>query len=100
LRSLSILIPAYNEHATIDAVVADALRVGTELTPTLEVIVCDDGSSDGTGKQLDDIASRDSRVRPLHRLQNRGIEASIRALYAAADHDFAFLISAEGQWPM
>lgn len=100
MRSLSILIPAYNEHATIDSVVADALRVGTELTPTLEVIVCDDGSSDGTGKQLDDIASRDSRVRPLHRLQNRGIEASIRALYAAAEHDFAFLISADGQWPM
>jgi len=100
LRSLSILIPAYNEHATIDSVVADALRVGAEIAPVLEVVVCNDGSSDSTGKQLDEIALRDPRVRPLHRLQNRGIEASIRALYAAADHDYAFLISADGQWPM
>jgi hypothetical protein len=100
LRSLSILIPAYNERATIDSVVADALRVGGELVPALEVVVCDDGSSDGTGELLDAIAARDTRVRPLHRPDNRGIEASIRALYAAADHDFAFLISADGQWPM
>ena len=56
MRSLSILIPAYNESASIDAVVADALRVGAEVSPTLEVVVCDDGSSDDTGKRLDAIA--------------------------------------------
>ena len=100
MRSLSILIPAYNECATIESVVTDALRVGAELCPSIEVVVCDDGSSDGTGERLDDIAAQDARVRPLHRRVNRGIEASIRALYAAARHEFAFLISADGQWPM
>jgi glycosyltransferase involved in cell wall biosynthesis/ubiquinone/menaquinone biosynthesis C-methylase UbiE len=100
VRSLSILIPAYNECETIESIVSDALRVGDELSPAIEVVVCNDGSSDGTGEKLDEIAARDPRVRPLHRLRNRGIEASIRALYAAAEHDFAFLISADGQWPM
>jgi dolichol-phosphate mannosyltransferase len=100
LPSLSIVVPAYNEAACIEATVADALRVGAAVAPVLEVIVCDDGSRDETGAILRRLAARDPRVRVLARVNNRGIEASIRTLYARARHDWIFLNSADRQAPM
>ncbi|HTJ41556.1 MAG TPA: glycosyltransferase family 2 protein [Kofleriaceae bacterium] len=100
IGSLSIVVPAYNEAACIEATVADALRVGAQVSPALEVLVCDDGSRDETGAILERIAKADPRVRVLARGRNRGIEASIRALYARARHDWIFLNSADRQAPM
>lgn len=100
LSSLSIVIPAYNEAASIEASVRDALEVGAAQAGALEVIVCDDASRDATGELLDGIAARDPRVVVLHRARNRGIEASIRTLYAQARHAWVFLNSADRQWPM
>jgi len=100
LPSLSIVIPAYNEAASIEASVADALAVGAAHAGALEVIVCDDASRDATGALVDAIAARDPRVVALHRAHNRGIEASIRTLYAHARHAWVFLNSADRQWPM
>ena len=100
LPSLSIVIPAFNEAASIEASVRDALEVGAAHANALEVIVCDDASRDATGAIVDAIAARDPRVAVLHRAQNRGIEASMRTLYAAARHAWVFLNSADRQWPM
>jgi glycosyltransferase involved in cell wall biosynthesis len=100
LPSLSIVIPAYNEAASIEASVRDALEVGAGRAARLEVIVCDDASRDDTRAIVAALAVRDPRVRVLHRAVNRGIEASIRALYAAACHAWVFLNSADRQWPM
>src|ERR687889_57076 len=98
LASLSIVIPAYNEAASIAATVEDALRIGAQVARELEVIVCNDGSRDETSKILRAIG--DPRVRVLDRQVNRGIEASMRALYAHAQHEWVFLMSADRQWPM
>ncbi|HEX2687420.1 MAG TPA: glycosyltransferase family 2 protein [Kofleriaceae bacterium] len=100
LPSLSIVIPAYNEAASIEASVRDALEVGAAHARALEVIVCNDASRDATRDLLDAIAARDPRVVVLHRARNRGIEASVRTLYAQAGHDWVFLNSADRQWPM
>jgi glycosyltransferase involved in cell wall biosynthesis len=100
LDSLTIAIPAYNEAATIAAVVREALVVGQRVCGALEVVVCDDGSHDDTAAIVAALAAADARVRLLRRHRNRGIEASIRALYAAARSTWVFLISADQQWPM
>lgn len=100
MRSLSIVVPAWNEAASIEASVRDALEVGGRVAPALEVVVCDDASTDETGAILDRLAAEDARVRVIHRRVNRGIEASIRALYATARHEWIFLNSADRQWPM
>lgn len=66
----------------------------------LEVLVCNDGSRDATGELAASAAARDPRVRVLDRDTNRGIEASLRALYANARCEWVFLMSADRQWPM
>jgi glycosyltransferase involved in cell wall biosynthesis len=100
LSSLSIVIPAYNEGTTIAATIDDALRIGPRLARELEVIVCDDASTDTTAQILAARRSTEPRLRVLDRRANAGIEASIRTLYAHATCDWVFLISADGEWPM
>ncbi|TMF59588.1 MAG: glycosyltransferase [Chloroflexi bacterium] len=46
---LSIVIPAYNEETTVAGVVDGHREVGRHLAGTIEILVCDDGSTDGTG---------------------------------------------------
>ena len=95
LSSLSIVIPAYNEAASIAATVADAFAVGRTVATELEVVVCNDGSADATAAIV-----RGTAARLIDRADNRGIEATMRELYAAARHEWLFLMSADRQWPM
>ncbi len=63
LLAVSILIPARNEARGI----ADALNAALATTDvTFEVIVMDDGSSDGTAAIVEEFAARDARVRLAH----------------------------------
>ncbi len=100
IDGLSIVVPAYNEEATIAATVTDAFAAGAGVARALEVVVCDDGSRDRTRAILDELAAGEPRLRVVARRRNRGIEASIRTLYAVARHEWIFLNSADRQWPM
>ena len=61
--SLSIVIPACNEAATIAGAVESLLR---QDYPNFELILVDDRSTDGTGAIVDRLAARDARIRALH----------------------------------
>ncbi|HEV8191332.1 MAG TPA: glycosyltransferase [Ktedonobacterales bacterium] len=63
LPRVSVLIPARNEAATISACVASLLD---QEFPDTEVIVLDDGSTDGTGQQLDALSARYPRLKVFH----------------------------------
>jgi glycosyltransferase involved in cell wall biosynthesis len=95
LPSLSIVVPAYNEEATIGATLDAALAVGAQVAAHCEIIVGNDGSRDATAA-----IARAYPVRLLDRAHNAGIEATLRELYGAARHDWVFVIGADLQWPM
>ncbi|HEV2471819.1 MAG TPA: glycosyltransferase family 2 protein [Chthonomonadales bacterium] len=63
LPSLSILVPACNEAATIGPAMRSLLALDYL---NLEIIAVDDRSSDGTGEILDCIAAQDSRLSVIH----------------------------------
>ena len=80
---LSVIVPAYNERNTIAESVRRARDV--ELPIAHEVIVVDDGSTDGT---RDIIAKlEDSTVRVVYQPQNGGKGAALRAGFAVAEGD-------------
>ena len=54
IQTLSVLVPVYNERATIERLLTEVVSVRTGLT--LEVLVCDDGSTDGTRDILSTLA--------------------------------------------
>jgi glycosyltransferase involved in cell wall biosynthesis len=71
-RMLAVVIPAYNEAATI----ADVLRRVDALRCVREIIVVDDGSKDRTARNVEDF--RSERVRLIRQNENRGKTAAIR----------------------
>jgi glycosyltransferase involved in cell wall biosynthesis len=59
-RTLSVLVPIYNERATIERLLTAVASVNTGLT--LEILACDDGSTDGTREILSRLSLPDLKV--------------------------------------
>jgi glycosyltransferase involved in cell wall biosynthesis len=89
---LSVLMPVYNEAGTVARAIEDVLAadVGMEL----ELIVVDDGSTDGTREQLEGAGWPD-QVRILRHDRNRGKGAAVRTALAAAHGEFAAIFDAD-----
>ena len=77
---LSVVVPAYNEAATIEAV----LRQLQQVPLRLEVIAVDDASTDDTGAILDRLVGTGLVQQVLHHETNRGKGAALRSGIAAA----------------
>jgi glycosyltransferase involved in cell wall biosynthesis len=81
--TLSVIVPAYNEGATIESV-ARRLRA---IPLRLEIIAVDDASTDGTGEIVDRLARERLIDRVIHHPANRGKGAALRSGIAAAGGD-------------
>jgi len=77
---LSVIVPAYNEAATIESL----LRLVREVPLKLEVIAVNDASTDGTGDTLDRLLAAGLVDRVIHHEVNRGKGAAFRSGIAAA----------------
>jgi len=95
---ISVFFPAYNDEASIAGLVGDALALLPSLTDDFEVIVVDDGSTDGTAAVLDELARGDSRVRVVNHGVNRGYGAALRTGFASASKDLVFYTDGDGQY--
>jgi glycosyltransferase involved in cell wall biosynthesis len=90
---LSVIIPCYNEFATIDAIV-DA--VNNAPYPDKEIIVVDDCSRDGTRDKLKNEIERSGRVsKVLYHEVNRGKGAALRTGIKAATGDLVIVQDAD-----
>ena len=77
-RPLSVVVPAYNEEATLEAVVEKLLSLPT----LLEVIVVDDCSNDSTHEVARRLAEAHPRVRVARHERNRGKTEALRTGFA------------------
>ena len=84
----SVVIPAYNEAASIAAVV----RALAESAPWAEILVVDDGSEDNTGDQ-----ARGAGATVLRHPHNKGNGASVKTGLRAATGEFIVIVDADGQ---
>ncbi len=98
-RFLSIVIPAFNEEANIGAAVAGVQEVLDGLGCVWEIIVVDDGSSDGTFQRVAALASSDPRVKVLCFSRNFGSHVAITAGLEHANGDAALVITADLEEP-
>ncbi len=90
-RSLSVIVPVFNERATVAEIIRRIRAVDVPFE--VEVIAVDDGSSDGTDKVLATLG--DSTVRVLTHPVNRGKGAAIRTGLAAARGDLVLIQDAD-----
>jgi glycosyltransferase involved in cell wall biosynthesis len=93
-KTLTLVIPAYNEEASLKENLA-ALISFCE-THSFRLIVVNDGSKDGTGAVLSQYASH-ACMNAIHHKVNRGYGGAIKSGVAAAETDYVITIDADGQ---
>lgn len=86
----SVLIPAFEEESSIAAVIAEIRSLGE----WKEIIVVDDGSSDGTAA-----AAESAGAKVVRHPYNKGNGAAVKTALRAARGDFIVLLDADGQHP-
>jgi len=97
---LSIFFPCHEERENVERMVRDSVRVGERAARRLEVIVVDDGSTDGTGEIAERLAGEDSRIRVLRHPSCRGYGAALRSGFDATRLDLVFYTDGDCQFEM
>jgi glycosyltransferase involved in cell wall biosynthesis len=82
--SVSIVLPVYNEAENLPGLWAELERVLTQLPGTIEVLIVDDGSADGSAEIARGLTAADPRVRLVRLGANAGLTAALLAGFAAA----------------
>lgn len=91
LKSVSVVIPLYNERDTIDRVIEAVLNQPS----VLEIVVVDDCSRDGSAERVQEIAACDSRVRVFRHEFNRGKGAALRTGIRECRGDYVLIQDAD-----
>ncbi|MDQ1520782.1 MAG: hypothetical protein QOI55_1855 [Actinomycetota bacterium] len=102
VRKLSVVVPVYNERNTLVEIVRRMRQVRLPEGIDREIIVIDDGSSDGTREVLKQLG--DSTVRVVMHPQNRGKGAAVRTGFEHATGDYVLVQDADleydpDDWP-
>ena len=88
---VSAIIPVYNAESFLERCFESVLG---QSYGELEVILVNDGSTDGSGSRCDAFASRDTRVRVIHQ-DNRGVSAARNAGLEQATGEYVFFVDAD-----
>jgi glycosyltransferase involved in cell wall biosynthesis len=88
---ISVVIPVYNEVSTIREIVVRVQAVDLEK----EVIIVDDGSTDGTRELLQEITLSHENIRVLYHDRNQGKGAALRTGFEGATGDIVIIQDAD-----
>lgn len=88
---LSVIVPVYNVEEFLPVCIDSLLKQSVE---AMEILLVDDGSTDGSGQICDKFALRDPRIRVIHKengglsdARNRGVEEAVGTYIAFIDSD-------------
>ena len=93
----SLVIPFYQEAGNVASVVPAACAELATIDPDFEAILVNDGSTDGTGTELTQIASTDAHCRIIALPKNRGQATALLAGLQQARGEIIFTMDGDGQ---
>ena len=94
---VSFVLPAHNEVESLPTLLAEITTAVAAADLDAEIIVVDDGSTDGTGAAVALAAAGDVRIRLVSLRRNRGKANALQAGFDAVKGDIVVLMDADGQ---
>jgi dolichol-phosphate mannosyltransferase len=90
-----VIVPTYNERDNVRRIIDAVLAQG----PQFEILIVDDGSPDGTGQIVDEVAATNPRVHVLHRPRKMGLGTAYLAGFKwALERDFEFIFEMDADF--
>lgn len=96
--SLSVFFPAHNEVDNIGPLTEKTVDVLQGQVDDFEVIIINDGSSDGTRDVADTLQERFPQVRAIHHEVNRGYGGAVKTGLSSCTKDWVFFTDGDGQF--
>jgi glycosyltransferase involved in cell wall biosynthesis len=100
LRGVSIVLPSFNEEANIAESIRNATAAAAMSSEDYEIIVVDDGSTDGTARVVSQSIESDPHLRLIVHTRNRGYGDAVRSGIDAAQMDWVLLSDADLQFDL
>jgi dolichol-phosphate mannosyltransferase len=98
LPGLSVVIPCFNEEATLSGVIQKSLEAASALARECEILVVDDGSQDASASIAKRWSDTDPRVQLFLHERNRGFGAAQRTGFCFARYELVTAIPSDGQF--
>lgn len=100
MKTISVAIPAYNEEANLPELVTRLTSVFESLPEyAFEVVICENGSTDGSASYLRQLVAQDSRFKVVQLIRNFHMEGGMVAALAHVSGDACVIMSADLQDP-
>lgn len=96
----SVIIPAYNEEERLQAPLLETLDYLRAESESFEIVVVDDGSSDGTAELVNRLGRRHSELRLIRLPTNRGKGYAVRTGVVNSYGDYVLFADADGSTPI
>jgi glycosyltransferase involved in cell wall biosynthesis len=93
-------MPAYNEEENLPGMIEDVITVMQERFADFEVVITNDGSKDGTGQVLEEIAKDIPQLQPVHHPVNQGYGAAVFTALSQATKDLIFFTDSDRQFKL
>ena len=94
MKTLSVVIPCYNEAATLKEIVAEVKSLASD-SLALEILIVDDCSTDDSRRVAEELAAADPSVRVLCHAVNQGKGAALKTGFLSATGDFVCVQDAD-----
>ena len=96
--NLSVIIPAYNEEQCLELVVNEVVLLLDSIKMDYEILIIDDGSSDGTAIISARLAQSNKAIRVIHHEDNRGLGGVYRTGFSEAWGEVITFFPGDGEF--
>ncbi len=99
LSELSVFFPLYNEEKNIVSLVRQALVILPQIAEKFEILLINDGSTDGTGKLAQELSQKYLSVRVIHQ-KNLGYGGAVKTGLRSVRYEWVFFSDADLQFDL